>query len=50
MATATQNADETWFELYDLKVEVVVPDGKRVLCGSKPGDHFTRQGEKPGHS
>ena len=33
------------FYLYDLKVEVVCPPGKRILCGAKPGDHFTLQGE-----
>jgi uncharacterized repeat protein (TIGR04076 family) len=33
------------FELYDLKVEVVVPPGARIWCGAKPGDHFTLQGE-----
>lgn len=35
------------FELYDLRVEVVVPEGdrRRVLCGARPGDHFTLQGE-----
>jgi uncharacterized repeat protein (TIGR04076 family) len=33
------------FELYDLRVEVVVPEGARVLCGAKPGDHFELRGE-----
>lgn len=43
----TSNPDEqaACFELYDLRVEVVVPPGQRVLCGAKPGDHFTLQGE-----
>ena len=36
--------DDT-FELYDLRVEVVCPPGQRILCGAKPGDHFTLQGE-----
>jgi len=36
-------ADE--FELYDLRVEVVVPPGQRILCGAKPGDHFELRGE-----
>ena len=36
---------EATFELYDLKVEVVVPDGAKVWCGAKPGDHFTLEGE-----
>ncbi|UXN67436.1 TIGR04076 family protein (plasmid) [Phyllobacterium sp. A18/5-2] len=33
------------FELYDLKVEVVVPDGGAIYCGAKPGDHFELRGE-----
>lgn len=33
------------FELYDLRVEVIVPPGQRILCGAKPGDHFELRGE-----
>lgn len=33
------------FQLYDLRVEVVCPPGKRILCGAKPGDYFTLHGE-----
>ena len=33
------------FQLYDLRVEVVCPPNERILCGAKPGDHFTLQGE-----
>ncbi|KAH0836317.1 hypothetical protein J3R83DRAFT_7866 [Lanmaoa asiatica] len=33
------------FQLYDLRVEVICPPNERVLCGAKPGDHFTLQGE-----
>ncbi|KAG8996923.1 hypothetical protein FRB94_011024 [Tulasnella sp. JGI-2019a] len=33
------------FELYDLRVEAVVPPGKRIMCGAKEGDHFTLEGE-----
>jgi uncharacterized repeat protein (TIGR04076 family) len=36
---------EDTFELYDLKVEVVIPEGARVYCGAKPGDHFELRGE-----
>ncbi|KAK4071520.1 hypothetical protein Purlil1_13422 [Purpureocillium lilacinum] len=43
MPADTINDDS--FYLYDLKVEVVCPPGKRILCGAKPGDHFTLQGE-----
>lgn len=37
--------DDRTFQLYDLRVEVVCPPGKRILCGAKPGDHFTLEGE-----
>lgn len=33
------------FELYNLRVEVVCPPGKRILCGAKAGDYFTLKGE-----
>lgn len=33
------------FELYDLRVEAVVPDGAKIYCGAKPGDHFELRGE-----
>ncbi|KAI0084829.1 hypothetical protein BDY19DRAFT_987369 [Irpex rosettiformis] len=33
------------FDLYDLRVEVICPPGARILCGAKPGDYFTLQGE-----
>ena len=33
------------FELYDLKIEVVVPEGGRVLCGARHGDWFELRGE-----
>jgi uncharacterized repeat protein (TIGR04076 family) len=33
------------FELYDLRVEVVAPEGGAVYCGAKPGDHFELRGE-----
>jgi len=34
-----------WFELYDLKVEVVAPPGAKLWCGAHPGDHFVLEGE-----
>ncbi len=43
MSDGSSNDDS--FELYDLKVEVVFPDGAKVWCGAKPGDHFTLEGE-----
>ena len=33
------------FDLFDLRVDVIVPPGARVLCGAKPGDHFFLRGE-----
>jgi hypothetical protein len=33
------------FQLYDLRVELICPEGERILCGAKPGDYFTLQGE-----
>jgi len=33
------------FELFDLRVEVVVPAGGRILCGARPGDWFELRGE-----
>ncbi|KAL4881819.1 hypothetical protein BJY04DRAFT_217888 [Aspergillus karnatakaensis] len=41
---STMTNDDT-FHLYDLRVEVVVPEGKRILCGAKQGDYFTMKGE-----
>ena len=33
------------FELYDLKVEVMVPPGGAIYCGSRAGDYFELRGE-----
>ena len=38
------NVDDA-FELYDLRVEAVIPAGKPIYCGAKPGDHFELRGE-----
>jgi hypothetical protein len=40
----SDNMDES-FQLYDLRVEVVCPPGKRIMCGAKEGDYFTLKGE-----
>lgn len=37
-------ADDS-FELYDLRVEVVCPQGERIMCGAREGDYFTLEGE-----
>jgi uncharacterized repeat protein (TIGR04076 family) len=41
MATSPDDS----FELYDLKVEVVAPEGARLYCGAKIGDYFELHGE-----
>ena len=37
-------ADDS-FELFDLRVDVVAPEGQRVMCGAQVGDHFELRGE-----
>ena len=34
-----------FFDLYDLRVEVIAPPGTHLLCGAKPGDWFELRGE-----
>ncbi|EHK46876.1 hypothetical protein TRIATDRAFT_217214 [Trichoderma atroviride IMI 206040] len=41
----SNTAQDDSFQLYDLRVEVVCPPGKRIMCGAKEGDYFTMQGE-----
>lgn len=38
------SADDT-FTLYDLRVDVICPEGAPIYCGAKPGDHFELRGE-----
>lgn len=33
------------FELWDLRVEVVAPEGGPIYCGARPGDWFELRGE-----
>jgi uncharacterized repeat protein (TIGR04076 family) len=33
------------FELFDLRVEVVVPEGAKILCNARVGDWFEVRGE-----
>ena len=33
------------FDLYDLRVDAIVPDGVPIYCGAKPGDFFELRGE-----
>lgn len=37
--------NEHVFELYDLRVEVVAPEGAKIYCGARVGDHFELRGE-----
>ncbi len=37
-------ADDSFY-LYDLRVEVVAPEGRTIYCGAKPGDYFELRGE-----
>jgi uncharacterized repeat protein (TIGR04076 family) len=43
-AAVGQPADDD-FELYDLRVDVICPEGAPIYCGAKPGDHFELRGE-----
>jgi uncharacterized repeat protein (TIGR04076 family) len=38
------DADDS-FELFDLRVEAVIPEGKPIYCGAKAGDYFELKGE-----
>jgi uncharacterized repeat protein (TIGR04076 family) len=33
------------FELFDLRVEAVIPEGKPIYCGAREGDYFELKGE-----
>lgn len=37
--------DEDGFDLWDLRVEVVAPEGAKLWCNAVPGDHFELRGE-----
>ncbi len=39
------NTASDGFDLWDLRVEVTAPEGARIWCGAKPGDHFELRGE-----
>lgn len=41
----TEEGRDDSFELYDLRVEAVVPPDKPIYCGARPGDHFELRGE-----
>lgn len=33
------------FDLFDLRVDVIIPEDGKVYCGAKQGDHFELRGE-----
>ncbi|MEP9372940.1 TIGR04076 family protein [Mesorhizobium sp. KR1-2] len=39
------DAKDDSFELYDLRVEVVAPEGGAIYCGANVGDYFDLRGE-----
>lgn len=43
--TRTVDAQESGFELYDLRVEVVAPQDAKIYCGARVGDYFELHGE-----
>lgn len=38
-------ADDDGFELYDLRVTVVAPEGAKLYCNARVGDYFELKGE-----
>ena len=40
-----KNEPSDSFELFDLRVEVTAPPGKKIYCAAKPGDYFELKGE-----
>jgi uncharacterized repeat protein (TIGR04076 family) len=40
-----ESAASLFFELYDLRIEVIAPIGAKLYCGAKPGDWFELRGE-----
>ncbi|KAH8822697.1 hypothetical protein DL96DRAFT_306550 [Flagelloscypha sp. PMI_526] len=45
MSTLHSGDIDDKFQLWDLRVSVVCPAGKRIMCGAKEGDYFTLEGE-----
>jgi len=43
--THDERAEAPSFELYDLRVEVVAPEGAKLYCGAQVGDSFELHGE-----
>lgn len=45
MTDTAQAEPDHAFELWDLRVEVVGPEGARIYCGARLGDYFELHGE-----
>jgi uncharacterized repeat protein (TIGR04076 family) len=41
----SDSIEDDSFELWDLRVEAVVPAGTKAYCGAKDGDYFELRGE-----
>jgi uncharacterized repeat protein (TIGR04076 family) len=41
----SEDIKDEGFELWDLKVEVVAPEGAKIWCGANVGDYFELRGE-----
>ena len=39
------DAADDGFELYDLRIEAVIPNGQPIYCGAREGDCFELRGE-----
>lgn len=39
------DVEDDGFDLFDLRVEVVAPEGATLYCGAKRGDYFELRGE-----
>lgn len=42
---ASKEPQDDSFVTYDLKVEVICPPGKKILCNAKNGDYFILKDE-----
>jgi uncharacterized repeat protein (TIGR04076 family) len=41
----SDSIEEDSFELWDLRVEAIVPHGAKAYCGARDGDYFELRGE-----
>jgi len=45
MISGATTSEDVFFELYDLRVEVIGPPDQPTFCGARLGDYFELQGE-----